>query len=47
MVKKLVESLVLRTAFDVDGIPGGPLLSDSTIARAHNGRPKYKLAHDA
>jgi hypothetical protein len=24
-----------------------PLLSNSTIARARNGRPEYKLAHDA
>jgi len=36
---KFVESLVLGTTFDVYGIPGGPLLSDSTIARAHNRRP--------
>jgi hypothetical protein len=47
MVKKFVESLVLRTTFDIYGIPAGPLLSDSTIARAHNRIPKYKLAHDA
>jgi hypothetical protein len=31
--------------FDVEII--GPLLSDSTIARTRNGRPEYKLAHDA
>jgi hypothetical protein len=31
--------------FDVKII--GPLLFDSTIARTRNGRPEYKLAHDA
>src|SRR5580704_19666212 len=48
MVKKLVESIMPGTVFDVDEILdcGGPLLSaDSAIARTNNPRPEQKLAH--
>jgi hypothetical protein len=43
LVKKPVERPA--SVFDVEII--GPLLSESTITRARNGRPEYNLAQDA
>ena len=50
MVKKLVESIMPGTVFDVDEILdwGGPLLSaDSATAPTYNPRPEQKLAHQS
>ena len=47
MVKKLVESMMPSTVFDVAGIPDlwRAASAESVIARRYNPRPEHKVAH--